>query len=352
MDTESHRTPPNESWRNTIIPEASTVQDVIENLDRVALQIVLITDETGRLAGTITDGDVRRGLLRGLDLTSSVTEIIQRGPMVVKPGVSRLEIQSLMSATKIHQIPIVDEVGMVVGLHFWDSPADSKRENIFVIMAGGTGTRLMPHTVKTPKAMLPVAGKPMLEHIINHAKANGFRNFVIAIRYLGHVVEDYFASGNRFGVNIEYIREDSPLGTAGALSLLKPLPNAPFIVSNCDILTDLNYGKLLDFHIENDSDATMAVKTYEWKHPFGVVETSGIAITGIVEKPVARTNVNAGVYVLNPVTLDCVEKGTPLDMTTLFDILRARRMRTVAFTIHERWSDVGSIESWKSESRI
>ena len=352
MDTESHRTPPNESWRNTIIPEASTVQDVIENLDRVALQIVLITDETGRLAGTITDGDVRRGLLRGLDLTSSVTEIIQRGPMVVKPGVSRLEIQSLMSATKIHQIPIVDEVGMVVGLHFWDSPADSKRENIFVIMAGGTGTRLMPHTVKTPKAMLPVAGKPMLEHIINHAKANGFRNFVIAIRYLGHVVEDYFASGNRFGVNIEYIREDSPLGTAGALSLLKPLPNAPFIVSNCDILTDLNYGKLLDFHIENDSDATMAVNTYEWKHPFGVVETSGIAITGIVEKPVARTNVNAGVYVLNPVTLDCVEKGTPLDMTTLFDILRARRMRTVAFTIHERWSDVGSIESWKSESRI
>ncbi len=352
MDTDSYITPPNESWRNAILLEASTIKDVVENLDRVAIQIVLILDDAGGLIGTVTDGDVRRGLLGGLDLKSPATEIIQRRPMVVKPGVSRVEIQSLMSASKIHQIPIVDGDGMVVGLHFWDSPADTERENIFVIMAGGTGTRLMPHTEKTPKPMLPVAGKPMLEHIINHAIANGFRNFVVAIRYLGHVVEDYFASGNEFGINIEYIREDSPLGTAGALGLLNPWPNSPFIVSNCDILTDVDYGKLLDFHIENDADATMAVNTYEWKHPFGVVETSGIAITGIAEKPVARTNVNAGVYVLNPVTLDCIEKGTPLDMTTLFDLLRARGMRTVAFTIHERWSDVGSTDNWQRETRI
>jgi len=352
MDTDSHITPPNESWRNAILPEASTIKNVVENLDRVAIQIVLILDDAGRLIGTVTDGDVRRGLLRGLDLESPATEIIQRKPMVVKPGASRHEIQSLMSASKIHQIPIVDGDGMVVGLHFWDSPAGSKRENIFVIMAGGTGTRLMPHTEKIPKPMLPVAGKPMLENIINHAKADGFFNFVIAIRHLGDVVEDYFSSGDRFGVNIEYIREDFPLGTAGALSLLNPLPDSPFIISNCDIITEVDYGKLLGFHIENDADATMAVNTFEWKHPFGVVETSGITITEIVEKPVVHTNVNAGVYVLNPATIECVEKGTPLNMTTLFNLLRVRGFRTVAFTIHERWSDVGSIDSWQREARI
>jgi dTDP-glucose pyrophosphorylase len=329
-------------WRRVILPASASVQDVIQTLNDVAIKIVLVCDATGVLHGTISDGDVRRGLLRGLTLSSPITDIIRRNPLVVPEGMNRELVLQMMTANKIQQIPVVDIKGCVVGIHIWgDMAVPAARPNLMVIMAGGRGTRLRPQTEFCPKPMLPVGGKPILEHILERAKAQGFTNFAFAIHYLGHMVEDYFGNGERFGVRIDYLREQAPLGTAGALSLLNPRPDLPFIVTNGDVMTDIRYGELLDFQSRYDAAATMAVRIYEWQHPFGVVQMDGVQIVGFVEKPIARSHINAGVYALSPVALDCLIQGEHCDMPSLFDMLKSLHKRTVAYPMHEPWLDVG-----------
>jgi NDP-sugar pyrophosphorylase family protein len=189
--------------------------------------------------------------------------------------------------------------------------------------------------------MLPVAGKPMLQHIIERAKLEGFRHFVLAIHYLGHMIEDHFGNGERMEVRIDYLREQRPLGTAGALGLLNPKPDTPIVVTNGDVITDIRYGELLDFHIRYDADATMAVRMHEWQHPFGVVHTQGVEIVGFEEKPVALSHINAGVYALDPDALSVLIDDAHCDMPTLFERLQAKAKRTVAYPMHEPWLDVG-----------
>lgn len=189
--------------------------------------------------------------------------------------------------------------------------------------------------------MLPVAGKPMLEHIIERARAEGFSRFIIAVRYLGHMIEDYFGDGSRWQISISYIREESPLGTAGALSLLNPVPELPFVVTNGDVLTDVRYGEILDFHSRHNATATMAVRQYEWQHPFGVVHTQGVDIVGFEEKPIHSTHVNAGIYVLEPTALQMMNKAETCDMPTLFERFQKQGGRIIAFPMHEPWLDVG-----------
>lgn len=329
-------------WRQAILSVDSTIHQVIQNLDVVAIKIVMIVNDNRELIGTISDGDVRRGLLRGLGLDSPIEGIIHRKALVVPPTIGREMVMQLMTANKIQQIPIVDESQRVVGLHLWDEVATQPtRSNMMVIMAGGKGTRLRPHTESCPKPLVHVAGKPMLEHIIDRAKLEGFSRFVITLHYLGHMIEDYFGDGSAFGVGIEYIDEESPLGTAGSLSLLLPRPEAPFVVTNGDVMTDIHYGELLDFHIRHEAAATMAVRVHEWEHPFGVVQTDGVEIVGFEEKPVARSHINAGVYALAPEALNELEAGSRCDMPTLFERLQEKGMRTVAYPMHEPWLDVG-----------
>ncbi len=333
---------PEQIWRKAILPANTTIGQAIRNLDQVAIKIVLVANETGVLEGTISDGDIRRGLLKGLDLNSPLTSIIHRDALVVPPEMARELVMQLMAANKIQQIPVVDEQHHIVGLHLWDeitmSPA---RPNLMVIMAGGKGTRLYPHTKDCPKPLLDIAGKPMLEHIIERAKLEGFNHFVLAIHYLGHMIEEYFGNGERLGVRIDYLREESPLGTAGALGLLNPLPEAPFVVTNGDVITDIRYGELLDFHIRHAATATMAVRVHEWQHPFGVVQTQGVEIVGFEEKPIARSHINAGVYVLDPAALSVLNADAHCDMPTLFERLQIKKERTVAYPMHEPWLDVG-----------
>jgi len=329
-------------WRKAILAENSIIHDAIINLDKVAIKIVLVVNKAGALEGTITDGDIRRGLLRGLDINSPIESIVHRNPMVVTPDLGRETVRQLMVVNKIQQIPVVDEQTHVVGLHLWDEMTiPPLRNNLMVIMAGGKGTRLRPYTEDCPKPMLHVSGKPMLEHIIERAKLEGFNQFVLAIHYLGHVIENYFGYGERLEVQIDYLREQYPLGTAGALGLLNTCPEAPFVVTNGDVLTDIHYGELLDFHIRHNAAATMAVRVHEWQHPFGVVQTKGVDIIGFEEKPIHRSHINAGVYALNPETLIFLEKDSPSDMPTLFTRLQAQAKRTVAYPIHEPWLDVG-----------
>jgi len=329
-------------WRQALLPNNATIEQAIHNLNETTVKIVLVTNKAGVLEGTISDGDIRRGLLKGLNLNSSILSIIHTNALVVPPELGRELVIQLMLANKVQQIPVVDEQQNLIGLHLWDEITMSPTlPNLMVIMAGGMGTRLRPHTEKCPKPLLPVAGKPMMEHIIDRAKLEGFNHFIISIHYLGHLIEEYFGNGERLGVQIDYLREESPLGTAGGLSLLNPVPDAPFMVTNGDVITDIRYSELLEFHIHHSAAATMAVRVHEWQHPFGVVQTQGVEIVGFEEKPIARSHINAGVYVLDPVALSVLSADAHCDMPTLFECLLAKGQRTVAYPMYETWMDVG-----------
>lgn len=334
-----------QAWRNALLPVTATIRDAVRNLDETTLQIALVISADGALIGTVTDGDIRRGLLRGLGLNSSIDGIIFRDPLVAPPELGRDTVLQLMQANRIHQLPVVDERRHVIGLHLWDELlVPRQRSNLMVIMAGGQGTRLRPHTDDCPKPLLPLGGKPMLEHIIERARGEGFQHFVLAIHYLGQIIEDHFGDGSRWQVKIDYLREESPLGTSGAIALLNPRPEIPFLVSNGDVLTDIRYGELLDFHCRHAAAATMAVRLHEWEHPFGVVRTKGVDIIGFEEKPVARSHISAGVYVLDPSAIDALSAGERCDMPTLFTRLRERSERTIVYPMHEPWLDVGRVD--------
>jgi len=335
-------------WRTVAMSPDATIAHAIAKLNMTGLQIVLVIDDGDSLLGTVTDGDIRRGLLRGLGLEDSVKSVMRSNSLVVPPEMSREMIVQMMHANRILQMPVVDSNYKLVGLHLWDeisSPAE--RPNLMVIMAGGLGTRLRPHTETCPKPMLPVAGKPMLEHIIERAKTEGFGHFIIAVRYLGHMIEEYFGNGERLGVQINYLKETTPLGTAGALGLLNPHPELPFIVVNGDVLSDIKFGELLDFHSRHAATATMAVRLHEWQHPFGVVQTQGLEIVGFEEKPIARTYVNAGIYAFSPQALHVMVANSHCDMPALFEQLKSEGKRTVAYPMHEPWLDVGRPDDLK-----
>jgi dTDP-glucose pyrophosphorylase len=329
-------------WKKILLPANTTLHQAICCLDETSLQILIIVTDGGRLLGTLTDGDIRRGLLRGLEMSSTVESIIHRDPLVVPPQWGRDTVLQLMQANKVHQLPVVDEKRNVVGLHLWDELlAPSKRPNVMVVMAGGRGTRLGAYTEHCPKPLLPIGGKPMLEHIIERAKSEGFDHFVLSVHYLGQMIEEHFGDGERLKVQIDYLREQTPLGTAGALGLLKTRPAESFLVTNGDVLTDIRYGELLDFHIRHGASATMAVRLHEWQHPFGVVKTKGVDIVGFEEKPVARSHINAGVYVLEPNALDLIGVDEHCDMPTLFARVQEKKARTIVYPMHEPWLDVG-----------
>lgn len=323
----------------------SSIRDTIKVIDDSTLKIALVIDEEKHLLGTVTDGDIRRGLLRGIDLQCPVSEVMFRSPFVVPPEMDKEMIFDLMRANRLLHLPVVDAERRVVGLHLLEEIISTpKRPNCMVIMAGGLGKRLRPFTEDCPKPMLPVAGKPMLEHIIERARREGFCHFVLAIRYLGHVIENYFGNGEHFGVKIDYLREKRPLGTAGALSMLGHALEAPIVVTNGDVLADIRYGELLEFHLKHQAVATMAVRLHEWQHPYGVVRTNGIEITGFDEKPIQRSHVNAGVYVLSPSALNALARGEVCDMPVLFEKLHGKGGKTIAYPMHEPWLDVGRPE--------
>jgi len=248
----------------------------------------------------------------------------------------------LMVINKIHQIPVVDEQHRVVDLYLWDEiTTPAPRTNIIIVMAGGRGMRMGQHTEYCPKPLLHIGGKPMLEHIINRAKSQGFNHFVLAINYLGNMIEAHLGNGDRLGVRIDYLHEASPLGTAGALGLLQPRPDIPFLVTNGDVITDIHYGEMLDFHTRHVAAATMAVRMHEWQNPFGVVQTQGVKIIGFEEKPIVRSHINAGVYVLDPIALSVITSNQHCDMPTIFERLQSKGQLTVAYPMYEPWLDVG-----------
>jgi dTDP-glucose pyrophosphorylase/CBS domain-containing protein len=335
-----------EDFMKIFVSSNETIRNVIQVMNQTGFRLVLVVDKDNRLKGTITDGDIRRGFLGNIQLESQASEILHPRPIVVDNSVSRTKALEIMASEGLLHIPIINENFQVVGLHSRDALSTyQKRENIFFILAGGKGRRLLPATESVPKPMLQIEGKPILEHIIDRAKANGFSHFVIAVQHLGEQIESYFKDGSEFGVKIRYIREEKPLGTAGALSLLDNFPDLPIVVSNGDLMTEMDYGLILDYHLKNRASATMAVHILEMRNPYGVVQVKEIDIIGYLEKPVSNVLINAGVYVLEPSVLSLLSKSEYCDMPALFDLLRNREERSIVFPVHEKWIDIGTPEN-------
>lgn len=332
----------NDAWRKVLLEKSVSLQRAIRSLEESGMQIVVVVDEGCVLVGTVTDGDIRRGLLRGMDLDSCIDSIVNHDALVIPPQMGREMALQLMQANVIHALPVVDAQRRVVGLfHLNELLVPVRRPNTMVIMAGGRGTRLRPHTENCPKPLLPVGDKPMLQHIIERARSEGFEKFLLAVHYLGNMIEDYFGNGENLGVQISYVREDTPLGTAGALSLMTDVPELPLIVTNGDVLTDIRYGEILEFHCRHNAAATMAVRQHEWQHPYGVVRIKGVDIVRFEEKPITRSHINAGVYVLEPTVLKHLAPGEHCDMPTLFARTKNCDQRTIVYPMHEPWLDVG-----------
>jgi dTDP-glucose pyrophosphorylase len=336
------------NWRKSLVSADSSIKEAIRALDDGSLRFVMIVDSKFKLIGTVTDGDIRRGLLRDLTLTDSIESIINVNPISTDVDTNTSVVEKLMLENSIQQIPILSESGIVVGVHIWEELGYLlPKDNLMVIMAGGKGTRLQPLTNDIPKPLLMVSGVPIIEHIIIRAKQNGFRKFLIAINHLGNLVENYLGDGSKLGVSVRYIREETELGTAGALSLIDPLPTLPVVVTNGDVLTGINYSEILEFHNENESSGTMAVRIQESQNLYGVVETDGFEIIEYKEKPITKSLINAGVYVLNPDTLSLIPKSQKYHMPELFETLRLKLgEKTTAYLVHENWIDIGRPEDY------
>ena len=334
----------NHEWDVTLLNVDSTIKKAIRSLEESGEQIVMITSDSGVLMGLVTDGDVRRALLSGHNLDNSVELIMNPRPLVVSDNVSEAEVLELMTANRVHQIPVVDSDSKVIGLHVLDNILKSPPlPNTLLIMAGGLGTRLRPYTQDCPKPMLLIGKKPILEHIIEKAILNGFKDFIISLNYLPEVIEEYFKDGSRWGVNITYLREDSPLGTAGALSLIEKKLEHPLVVINGDIISDLNFVDVIAFHERYKAGATMVGRPYEVQNPFGVIVTNGVDLNSFDEKPVYRSLVNAGIYIINPEMLEHLEPNEHCDMPTLF-LRIMEKSKAVVYPMYERWLDVGRPE--------
>jgi dTDP-glucose pyrophosphorylase/predicted transcriptional regulator len=336
------------NWKESLISPDTPIRQAIATIDASSLQIALVVDKDGKLAGTVTDGDIRRGLLRELSLDARVSELMNRNPRSVGRNEGRHAIMSLMRENGLHQIPVLDENGVVIALEVLDELLKPvKLDNFVVLMAGGLGSRLRPLTENTPKPMLEIGKKPILEHILESLIASGFHRFFIAVNYRADVVRDYFRDGSQWGVDIRYLQEESRLGTAGALSLLPEKAAAPILVMNADLLTKLDFLSLLRFHIEHRSTATMCVRQHKVQIPYGVVTLDSDRITEIVEKPTQQCFINAGIYVIDPEVLERVPDGRYFDMPELFRTLISSGLPTAAFPVRELWIDIGHLADFE-----
>lgn len=331
-------------WTDVLIEPGASIQKSMEQLDATARQILLVVEE-GRLLGTVTDGDIRRALLRRVSLDQPVSTIMNRAPRTVGPDAGGSAVRTLMQQYKIHQVPVVDDAGRLIGLHELEALLQDPDQDAWVVlMAGGLGTRLHPLTQDTPKPMLKVGGKPVIHTIVESLAEQGFRRLFLSVNYRADQIQAHFGDGARFGARIDYVLETEARGTAGALSLLPERPTVPVLVMNADLLTSVNFAALLRFHRENAAAATMCVREYAVQVPYGVIDFDDNRVAGIVEKPRHTFFINAGIYVLSPDVLDLVPAAGRFDMTTLFSRLLAEGRTVAGFPLREYWMDIGHLE--------
>lgn len=334
-------------WRPLALLAQNTLKDALRNLDDNALQITLVVDEQDRLLGTLTDGDIRRALLRDLALSTPVMAAMNQQPTVGLESEHLVAWRAKLQGRSLRHLPIVNSYNQIIGLYFDRPVALSGLPYPVVLMLGGLGTRLRPLTQTVPKPMLKVGNRPILEHIMETLVSQGFTEFYFCINYLGHMIRDYFGDGETWGVTIHYVEESKRMGTAGALSLLPHAMQTPFLVMNGDLLTKLDFKALMDFHVAQKAVASMCVREHEHQVPYGVIDLNDNRVARVVEKPVYRYWVNGGIYALSPQALHFVPQDEFFDMPTLVDQLIERQLNVSAFQMQDYWLDIGQMPDFE-----
>ena len=330
------------------ISATSSIEQALKVIDAGGVKIALVVDNDNKLLGTLGDGDIRRGLLRKIKLSDTIENIYYKKPIIAKRGSSKESLLNLCSINEVSQLPIIDINGKVIDLFTIDEELIKKQhENHVVLMVGGLGARLKPLTENIPKPMLNVGGQPILKTIVKGFVDNGFTNITMCLGYMSNVIEDYFKDGSDFGANIKYIVEERRMGTAGALSLIKEKIDKPFFVMNGDLITNINYEQMLDFHEEQNSKATMCVREYDIQVPYGVVNVINEDIVSIEEKPIHSFFINAGVYLLDPECINLIPKDEFYDMPSLFEKMILTDKKTISFPLKEYWLDIGRISDYE-----
>jgi dTDP-glucose pyrophosphorylase len=327
------------------VSQHEALRDVLLALERGGGELALVVDRSKKLVGVITDGAVRRALLAGQSLDAPLAPLVHERCVVVGPGADRVEVLELMRTRRIGAVPVVEEDGTLVGLHLLQEVLGlPERESWAVVMCGGRGARLGPLTDSIPKPMLTVAGRPILERIVLLLAGQGIERIYLAVHYLASVIEQHFGDGSRLGVDIRYLREDKPLGTGGALSLLPEVPEAPLVVMNGDLVTQARVGEMIDSHVAHKAKATVGVRRYRHVIPFGCVDVEDGRVVRMEEKPALTRLVNTGLYVLDPSLLARVPRGQEFGLPTLLEDCLRRGERVQGFEVVDDWIDVGQRE--------
>lgn len=332
-------------FMGNLVYEDAPIKETLSRIDHSPLKIGLVVNRRKRLIGIITDGDVRRGILRGKDLNAANSEFMNENFCALHQGESESSVVEQATSLNIHVIPVLDASGCVTRVIDLSARKESLDSRAFV-MVGGLGSRLRPLTDKTPKPMLDIGGKPLLATITENFRKHGITRLTFCLKYLGNQIVDYFGDGLANGVSIDYIYEQESLGTAGALGLVRDELREPFVVMNGDVLTTVNFRHLIEFHTNNAAAATMCVSEYNAQIPYGVIRIKHDSIAAIEEKPSETVFINAGVYILSPECLECIPQKQYLDMTTLFQMLIEKGKVVKSFPLREYWLDIGRYEDY------
>ncbi len=330
------------NWKRIVVCQNMSILDAMKIIDSAGTQFVMVLGEDDTLEGVVTDGDVRRGILRDLPLSSPVKIIMNTQPRCLPNDISRTEISEFLHKNRISHVPLIDKDRRVTGVVSYDERVGiTGHSSTAVLMVGGLGSRLGELTSNCPKPMLPIGGKPVLQILVENLKEHGFTDFVFCVNYRAEMIQAHFGDGSAMGIRVRYVEEPKRMGTAGALGLIPEDVSSPLLVMNGDIVTKVNFAKLMEFHSESQALATMAVRKYDFQIPFGVVKTEEGRITGIDEKPVHSFMVSAGIYVVEKESIKLIPENEFFDMPHFFESMMKDNKLTQAFPIHEYWLDIG-----------
>ncbi|EKQ51126.1 MULTISPECIES: nucleotidyltransferase family protein [unclassified Clostridium] len=339
----------NKDLSNLLVYKNNTIIEAMRLINVNSKGMLFVVDANKKLIGTITDGDIRRAILSGHQLSESIEEIYNTNCIFSSSDISLDELKKQFIDNKIKLLPVVDKNKTVINYFEIDDLIDYNRlekENSVLIMAGGLGTRLRPFTDNIPKPMLKVGDKPILQTIIEQFRNYGFKNILISVNYKSDIIENYFRDGSDFGVNIKYIKESKRLGTAGAIGIASNYLTKPFFVINGDILANVNFYNLLQYHVENNYKMTIGSRLYETQIPYGVLNVDEACVTSLEEKPIINHLVNGGIYVLEPEVIKNIPKEKYFDITELIDMLINKKERVGSFPITDYWMDIGKVEDY------
>ncbi len=334
------------NWKKVVLDKSKKIKVAIKCLNKTGLQIILVKNEN-KFFGTLTDGDIRRGLVKGLSLNDPIDKITFQSPVITGLNENLSTIKNLMEVNSIKSLPIVDKKKKISGLYLNNLKSNKINKPLVVLMAGGKGTRLLPLTKNTPKGMLKIGGKPMMEIILNKFISEGFLEFIFSLNYQSKKITNYFKDGKKWGAKIKYFKEKSFLGTIGSVYYLKKFIKNNFIVINCDVITNVKIMDMFLYHINNQADATIGTRVVETKSSFGHIKTNGFEIIDFIEKPLEKKFINAGIYIFNKKVLNYLKKNKKKDMNELIKSMLWDKKKLIIFPIHEKWDDIGRHKDFK-----